>query len=118
MTRKILIDDLFIIATSGLPLYTACFGGENCIKDPDHILVSGFLSALFNFTLQIGKRSIREVIFDDAQLHILLKKIGTIEVLFIIAASRKQSRKKLQQSLKKIAAQFITTFKHCFEDTE
>ncbi|MEA2069982.1 MAG: hypothetical protein U9O98_01685 [Asgard group archaeon] len=78
-------DDVMIIKTSGIPLYTKCFGGKTCKKHPDHILQSGFLAALFSFSKEtFSKDGIKSVIFNDFKLDF---KIDENNDLIIVLAN-------------------------------
>ncbi len=104
------INDVFIISSSGLPYYSGCFGGENCAKEPNHLLVSGFLAAVFQFSLQFGQKAIREVHFDEAQMAIETRKIGEQHLLIIFFASKKIKMKKLLELVKRSASIFEINF--------
>ncbi len=43
-------DDVIILKTSGVPLFSKCYGGKTCKMHPDHALQSGFLAALYSFS--------------------------------------------------------------------
>ena len=43
-------DDIFLLQTSGIPLFAKCIGGDYCKMHPNHSLQTGFLAAMYNFS--------------------------------------------------------------------
>ncbi|MFX0150802.1 MAG: hypothetical protein ACFFAJ_08490 [Candidatus Hodarchaeota archaeon] len=43
-------DDIFILQTSGIPLFAKYFGGDYYKLHPDHSLQTGFLAAMYSFS--------------------------------------------------------------------
>lgn len=58
------VDDIFIINKSGVPYWSYCYGGENCMRFPDHMLQTGILAAFFSFGREFGQKVIEKVEFD------------------------------------------------------
>jgi hypothetical protein len=100
------INDVFVISTSGIPYYACCFGGENCHDEPNHLLVSGFLAAVFQFSMQFGQKTIREIVFDDGQMAIDTQEIGKHQILTIFFATKKIKMKNLRKLVTKSANVF------------
>ncbi|MHA1989929.1 MAG: hypothetical protein ACW981_07670 [Candidatus Hodarchaeales archaeon] len=106
------INDVFVISTSGIPYYSCCFGGPECKNQPNHLLVSGFLAAVFQFSMQFGQKTIREIIFDDGQMAIDTQEIGKHQILTIFFASKNVKMKNLRKLVSKSADVFGNNYSY------
>ena len=73
-------DDVFVLQTSGIPLFARCFGGEFCKLHPEHALQTGFLAAMYSFSQEsFGQTDLKSVVFKDIRLdadEATLKHLG------------------------------------------
>lgn len=104
------INDIFIISHSGIPYYTGCFGGETCTKYPDHLLQTGFIAALFQYSKEFGQSNIREVFFDESKLMFEVNKIANTEIIIVFHASHNISSEHLRRVVSEATQMFIKKF--------
>ncbi|MHA1506133.1 MAG: hypothetical protein ACTSR0_02950 [Candidatus Asgardarchaeia archaeon] len=94
---------LWFISSDGTPLYFKNYG--NYKVDP--ILFSGFVSALFNFTKELGTGSLRELSMGNSKLIIYYFIEG---FLTVIAASPKDEPKRYEGLINKIRNRIIRRY--------
>jgi hypothetical protein len=111
--KKILdtIQDIFILSSAGLPYFSMCFGGELCKRKPDHLLQSGFIAALFQFSMEFGQKSIRDIIFEEGQMIFAKTKIATDEIIAVFFSSNEAS----PIEIRKVAEAACEVFKSTYE---
>jgi hypothetical protein len=111
------INDVFVLSKTGLPYFSACFGGENCLSQPNHVLVSGFIAAVFQFSLQFGQKSIRNILFEDGQISVEHRNIGKEEIITVFFASNGISIKKLRKVVIRATDAFEEKFSSLFSNS-
>ena len=62
--------DIYVLKTSGLPLFSSCTGSEYCMTHMDqHELQSGFLAAIHSFSKEsFTKSDLKKLEYDDIKL--------------------------------------------------
>lgn len=76
-------DDVIILKTSGVPLFSRCYGGKTCRLHPDHALQSGFLAALYSFAKESFSQSgIKSVLFQDLKLDFKVDEDNDLIIVF------------------------------------
>jgi hypothetical protein len=79
-----LADDIFVLQTSGIPLFAKCFGGNYCKLHPDHSLQTGFLAAMYSFSKEsFGQTELKSVIFKDIKLDFKINKEKEVILVFV-----------------------------------
>ncbi len=113
MDSKSLIDavnDIFVISTSGIPLYGNCFGGDICSKKPDHLLQSGFIVAMFSFAKEFGQKSIIFVEFETGRMVFASRKLSTTELLTVFFTTNEPSIEEVKELVTKSADLFVKKY--------
>lgn len=111
--EKTLIDavnDIFVISTSGIPLYGNCFGGEICSKRPDHLLQSGFIVAMFSFAKEFGQKSIIFVEFEAGRMVFASRKIQNFEVLTVFFTTNEPHIDQVKELVTQSADLFVKNY--------
>ncbi|MFW9903535.1 MAG: hypothetical protein ACFFFH_04320 [Candidatus Thorarchaeota archaeon] len=94
-------DDVFILQTSGVPLFAKCYGGDYCKLHPDHALQSGFLAAMYSFAEEsFGQDELKSVVFNDIRLDFKIDKIKEIIMVFANPLGTKNVEDQLGQAMK------------------
>jgi hypothetical protein len=94
-------DDVFILQTSGIPLYGRCFGGDFCKLHPDHALQTGFLAAMYSFSQEsFGQKDLKSVIFRDIRLDFKIDREKEIIMVFTSPLRTKDVESQLNQAMK------------------
>ncbi|MFX0087125.1 MAG: hypothetical protein ACFFAU_15860 [Candidatus Hodarchaeota archaeon] len=94
-------DDVFILQTSGIPLYGKCFGGDFCKSHPDHALQTGFLAAMYSFSQEsFGQKDLKSVIFRDIRLDFKIDKEKEIIMVFVNPLGTKDVESQLDLAMK------------------
>lgn len=104
------INDIFVISTSGIPLYGKCFGGEICSKKPDHLLQSGFIVAMFSFAKEFGQKSIIFVEFENGRMVFSARKLENAELLTVFFTTNEHSIEDIKEMVTKSADLFVTNY--------
>jgi hypothetical protein len=112
------INDIFVISSSGIPFFSKCYGGPGCKNQPNHLLVSDFLAAVFQFSMQFGQRSIREIIFEEGQMVIDSSEIREQQLLTIIFASGQVETKDLRNLVSIMANAFQNNYSNLIEQAQ
>ncbi|OLS24912.1 MAG: hypothetical protein HeimC3_17880 [Candidatus Heimdallarchaeota archaeon LC_3] len=71
---------------------------------------SGFIAALFQFSLEFGQKSIREVEFEDGKMIFELKKVNDRELLFVFFTTCEPSGKELRPVVQEASNAFIKKY--------
>ena len=100
------INDVFVITKSGIPLYASCFGGEICSKKPDHLLQSGFISAMFSFAKEFGQKSIIMVEFEEGRMFFAPKSIQDNEFIVVFFTTNEPDLESIKTIISKSADLF------------
>lgn len=108
------INDIFVISTSGIPLYGNCFGGEICSQRPDHLLQSGFIVAMFSFAKEFGQKNIIFVEFEASRMVFSLRKIENSEILTVFFTTKKPTIEEIQELVTKSADLFVKNYGQVF----
>jgi hypothetical protein len=104
------VNDIFVLSTSGVPYYSTCFGGEICKTKPDHLLQSGFIAALFQFSLEFGQSNIKEVEFEDGKMVFDKRVVNDRELLFVFFTTCEPNTKDLRGVVDEAANAFVKNF--------
>ncbi|NHJ03457.1 MAG: hypothetical protein EAX90_01425 [Candidatus Heimdallarchaeota archaeon] len=95
-----------ILKTSGIPLFSRCYGGKTSKLHPDHALQSGFLAALYSFAKESFNQSgIKSVLFHDLKLDFKVDEDKEIIIVFVNPI--KEDSNKIANHLDKIYKFFI-----------
>ncbi|MHA1440920.1 MAG: hypothetical protein ACTSPK_03510 [Candidatus Heimdallarchaeota archaeon] len=99
-------DDVLILKTSGIPLFSRCYGGKTCKLHPDHALQSGFLAAMYSFAKESFSQSgIKSVVFDDLKLDFKVDEEN--ELIIVFANPIEEDSEKVKQQLEDTYKRFI-----------
>lgn len=104
------VNDIFVISTSGIPLYGNCFGGEICSKKPDHLLQSGFIVAMFSFAKEFGQKSIIFVEFEAGRMVFSARKLDNTELLTVFFTTNEPSIEEVKDAVTKSADLFVSKY--------
>lgn len=113
MDSKSLIDainDIFVISTSGIPLYANCYGGDICAKKPDHLLQSGFIVAMFSFAKEFGQKSIIFVEFEEGRMVFASRKLENTELLTVFFTTNEPTIDEVKDLVIKSADLFVSKY--------
>ena len=113
MESKSLIDsinDIFVISTSGIPLYANCFGGAICSTRPDHLLQSGFIVAMFSFAKEFGQKSIIFVEFETGRMVFASRKVESTELLTVFFTTNEPTIDEIKVLVTKSADLFVKNY--------
>ncbi|MFX1286308.1 MAG: hypothetical protein ACFFB5_21925 [Promethearchaeota archaeon] len=94
-------DDVFILQTSGVPLFARCYGGDYCKLHPDHALQTGFLAAMYSFAEEsFGQDELISVVFNDIRLDFKIDKEKEIIMVFANPLSTENVEDRLNRAMK------------------
>ncbi len=94
-------DDVFILQTSGIPLFAKCYGGDYCKLHPDHALQTGFLAAMYSFAEEsFGQDELKSVVFNDIRLDFKIDKEKEIIMVFANPLRTEKVEDRLNQAMK------------------
>ncbi|HUU79759.1 MAG TPA: hypothetical protein VMX55_15580 [candidate division Zixibacteria bacterium] len=113
-------DDVIILKTSGIPLFSRCYGGETCKLHPDHALQSGFLAALYSFAKESFSQSgIKSVLFHDLKLDFKVDEDKEIIIVFVnpIKEDSNKITKQLEETYKLFIEKYSNKIDSIFVDT-
>ncbi|MHA2247483.1 MAG: hypothetical protein ACXADY_21220 [Candidatus Hodarchaeales archaeon] len=100
-------DDVFILQTSGVPLFAKCYGGNYCKLHPDHALQTGFLAAMYSFAEEsFGQDELKSVIFNDIRLDFKIDKEKEIIMVFANPLGTEKVEERLKQAMKVFLEKF------------
>ncbi len=93
-------DDVFILQTSGIPLFAKCYGGNYCKLHPDHALQTGFLAAMYSFAEEsFGQDELKSVVFNDIRLDFKIDKEKEIIMVFANPLGTENVGERLNQAM-------------------
>ena len=93
-------DDVFILQTSGVPLFAKCYGGDYCKLHPDHALQTGFLAAMYSFAEEsFGQDELKSVVFNDIRLDFKIDKEKEIIMVFANPLGTEKVEDRLNQAM-------------------
>ena len=94
-------DDVFVLQTSGIPLFARCFGGDFCKLHPEHALQTGFLAAMYSFSQEsFGQTDLKSVVFNDIRLDFKIDKEKEVIMVFANPIGTEKIDDQLNQSMK------------------
>ncbi len=94
-------DDVFVLQTSGIPLFARCFGGDFCKLHPDHALQTGFLAAMYSFSQEsFGQTDLKSVVFKDIRLDFKINREKEVIMVFVNPIGTEKIETRLDQSMK------------------
>ena len=94
-------DDVFILQTSGVPLFAKCYGGDYCKLHPDHALQTGFLAAMYSFAEEsFGQDELKSVVFNDIRLDFKIDKEKEVIMVFANPLGTENVEARLDQAMK------------------
>ena len=94
-------DDVFILQTSGVPLFAKCYGGDYCKLHPDHALQTGFLAAMYSFAEEsFGQDELKSVVFNDIRLDFKIDKEKEVIMVFANPLGVEKVEERLNQAMK------------------
>jgi hypothetical protein len=118
---KKMADDVIILKTSGVPLFSRCYGGKTCKLRPDHALQSGFLAALYSFSKEsFGQNEIKSVVFNDMKLDFKIDEDKGIIIVFTnpLDEDEKVIKEQLDQTYKLFTEKYAEQFSATVLDVE
>ncbi len=93
-------DDVFILQTSGVPLFAKCYGGNYCKMHPDHALQTGFLAAMYSFAEEsFGQDELKSVVFNDIRLDFKIDKEKEIIMVFANPLGTEKVEERMNQAM-------------------
>lgn len=93
-------DDVFILQTSGVPLFAKCYGGNYCKLHPDHALQTGFLAAMYSFAEEsFGQDELKSVVFNDIRLDFKIDKEKEVIMVFANPLGTERIEDRLNQAM-------------------
>ncbi|MHA2203436.1 MAG: hypothetical protein ACW991_07080 [Candidatus Hodarchaeales archaeon] len=93
-------DDVFILQTSGVPLFAKCYGGDYCKLHPDHALQTGFLAAMYSFAEEsFGQDELKSVVFNDIRLDFKIDREKEIIMVFANPLGTEKVEDRLNQAM-------------------
>lgn len=93
-------DDVFILQTSGIPLFARCYGGDFCKLHPDHTLQTGFLAAMYSFSQEsFGQTDLKSVVFKDIRLDFKIDRQKEVIMVFANPLGTENVESKLNQAM-------------------
>ncbi|MFX0172934.1 MAG: hypothetical protein ACFE9L_13550 [Candidatus Hodarchaeota archaeon] len=93
-------DDIFILQTSGIPLFAKCFGGDYYKMHPDHSLQTGFLAAMYSFSKEsFGQTKLKSIIFKDIKLDFKIDNEKEVILVFANPLEEKNIEFQLDKAL-------------------
>ncbi|UCE13266.1 MAG: hypothetical protein JSV04_13905 [Candidatus Heimdallarchaeota archaeon] len=93
-------DDVFVLQTSGIPLFAKCYGGDYCKLHPDHALQTGFLAAMYSFAEEsFGQEELKSVVFQDIRLDFKIDKEKEIIMVFANPLGTEKVEERLNQAM-------------------
>lgn len=104
------INDVFVLSTAGIPYYATCFGGEICKRRPDHLLQSGFIVAMFQFSKEFGQKTIIQVEFDEGLMVFGRREVGAEEILVVFFTTREVGYSQIRGLVDKAGDAFIDEY--------
>ncbi len=94
-------DDVFVLQTSGIPLFARCFGGDFCKLHPDHALQTGFLAAMYSFSQEsFGQTDLKSVVFKDIRLDFKIDREKEVIMVFANPIGTEKIDNQLDRSMK------------------
>ncbi|MFX1506039.1 MAG: hypothetical protein ACFFDC_07980 [Promethearchaeota archaeon] len=94
-------DDVFVLQTSGLPLFAKCYGGDYCKLHPDHALQTGFLAAMYSFAEEsFGQDELKSVVFNDIRLDFKIDKEKEVIMVFANPLGTEKVEDRLNKAMK------------------
>lgn len=108
-------DDVIILKTSGVPLFSKCYGGKTCKLHPDHALQSGFLAALYSFSKEsFGQQGIQSVLFQNLKLNFKVDEEN--ELIFVFANPIEENSEKIKKQLNETHRIFIEKYANVIDN--
>jgi len=98
------ITDVIVQDINGIPYFAGCFGSDYCKNNADHVLLSGFFSAINSFKVEFSQEYLRTVGFDKLQLVIETEN----PIMVIFAAETDYDPMELRKFAKEILFNFIS----------
>ncbi len=92
------VYDIYVIKTSGVPLFAGCTGSDYCKLHLDqHELQSGFIAAIYSFSREVFKTSdIKTILYEDIQLNFKTDEEHGLIFVFVHPISAPQETIKMQ----------------------
>lgn len=95
-----MVDDIFVLQTSGIPLFARCYGGDFCKLHPDHALQTGFLAAMYSFSQEsFGQTDLKSVVFNDIRLDFKIDKEKEVIMVFANPLGAEKISSQLDQAM-------------------
>ncbi len=108
--------DLYLIKTSGVPIFAGCCASAYCIDNPkEHMLHSGLLIALYSYSKQSFVHStLKTITFDDRQINFNIDEEKGVMIVMIHPYHVEQFE--IQTQLDKAYAVFLNDFEHLLKE--
>ena len=100
-------DDVFVLQTSGVPLFAKCYGGNYCKLHPDHALQTGFLAAMYSFAEEsFGQDELKSVVFNEIRLDFKIDREKEIIMVFANPLGTEKVEERLNHAMKVFLEKF------------
>jgi hypothetical protein len=100
-----MLRDLFVVTSSGIPIYHGHFGECHSINS-DADMFSGLITAIQMFCKELGGSNIKHLEMENRNIAFHIKN----NILFAIVAETEDSREFVDEKLDKIADLFLHTY--------
>ncbi len=101
-----IISDLFIQNTAGIPYLSKCYGGDYCINNPNHTLITGFFAAINSFKGEFNQNELKYIGFENLELRFY----GDDQILVIAGVETKDKIESVNILLKEIFDKFKSMY--------
>ncbi len=108
--------DLYVIKSSGIPLFAGCTQSDYCKLHMDqHELQAGFIAALYSFSKETFTTSrLKTILYDDIQLNFKVDEDKGL--IFVFVHPVDADRAKITQLLEKAHHRFIERYRDVLSD--
>lgn len=120
MTKEQFIYDIYLLQSSGVPMFAGCTGTDYCKNHfEQHELHAGFFSALYMFSKETGVgTNLNSIFYEDIQINFKIDEDA--EIILILVHPREVKEKKVQKNLETAYDIFIKNYypkldKDCIE---
>ncbi|MFX0098007.1 MAG: hypothetical protein ACFFCS_00385 [Candidatus Hodarchaeota archaeon] len=98
-----MIRQLLVIASGGMLVYSRQYG----TKQVDQDLISGFLMALSNFSVEVKGGAIESLVMQDVRF---IYSVGDYEYLFVFCADKDDMQEEVQERIDRVKSEFYSMF--------
>ena len=115
MGKEKSLYDIYILKTSGIPLFAGCTATDYCMRHMDqHELQSGFLAAIHSFSKEtFTEENLRQILYND--IKISFKSNDEIIMAFVHPIDYKN--KKIEKDLEKAWKRFHEKYRDSINES-